>query len=110
MTSFLSNRELDARVAEVCFGGSAHENRWTREVGGHLWESPLPHFSSSWDRYGEVIERMRELGYDFRRYADCVAFVREGTEGPHSVTVEWMGDIRRPTCIAAILAVQGEGP
>lgn len=69
----MTDRELDAAVSEVLFGagtynyqalGRTERNYVLRPAGpGTAW-SKLPHYSSTWEGLGLVIEAMRELGFE----------------------------------------------
>jgi hypothetical protein len=61
------NRELDVWLAERLFGIKAWESAgsllyWTKDGAGPC--TNLPHFSSTYDGMGLVIEKMRERGFD----------------------------------------------
>lgn len=63
-------REIDALVAEHVMGLRRDGDRWTSgkheaDLPGFVTQSwiALPRYTTSWDAAGQVIEKMRDMGY-----------------------------------------------
>jgi hypothetical protein len=116
--AILSDRELDALVAEKVMGLEVNRDMWVGDYLRHrhlvdpmLW-TLVPHYSTTWDGMGMVIEAMAKLGWRLRVY--------EMYTGPYEVTFEQAYDhgfvertrsdvkLPRAVALAALAALEGD--
>ncbi len=98
-----------------CYGlwiwDSRSETEWAADLEAHVsgWHEQVTHYSGTYVGFGQIVERMRELGFDMEIKLDAslVLYHAHFSKHPGYARLPSASTLSRATAIAAVLAVEG---